>query len=378
MSTATLSIPRAAVRSRFRDLDWQLVLYVVLLIAVGWVLGYSASYGQAVDAGALSQSVKTLIWLVVGVAGFAAAAAMDYRWLRTLAVPIYLVVIGLLVMTLMVGDEIGGSQLSVAIGPLEFQFSEISKVLMVVVLAVYLVSRGDRVGRLSTILGAAAVMAVPAALVFRQPDLGTALVFGAVLIGMLFMAGAGLGWLAGLGALAVAALPAAIGMLHDYQRSRLLCFLDPSVDPQGACYQLVQSLNAVGSGGWLGQGLTAGRHNQLGYLPVQSTDFIFTVMAEELGFVGGLILLVLFGLLLWRVLRIGWGAADGLGRLVSMGVATIIVFQVLINVGMVVGIMPVTGIPLPFITYGGASLVSLCIGLGLVESVRIHAERHRF
>jgi rod shape determining protein RodA len=167
-------------------------------------------------------------------------------------------------------------------------------------------------------------------------------------------------------------------VLDDYQRQRLFCFLDPYADPQGACYQLVQALNAVGSGGLFGQGLTAGRQNQLGYLPVQSTDFIFTVVAEELGFVGGLIVLLLFALLVWRILVIGWGARDALGMMVSVGLATMILFQILVNIGMVIGIMPVTGIPLPFITYGGSSMISLLFGMGILQSVRMHSEKPTF
>ena len=221
-------------------------------------------------------------------------------------------------------------------------------------------------------------MAVPTFMVYRQPDLGTALVFVAILFGMLFMSGASVGWLALLGGAAIAVAPIAVGALHEYQRQRLFCFLNPSTDPQGACYQLVQALNAVGSGGLLGQGLTAGRQNQLGFLPVQSTDFIFTVVAEELGFAGGAILLALFALLLWRVLRIGWRARDPLGRSVAIGLACMLLFQITVNIGMVTGIMPVTGIPLPFITYGGSSMVSLLFGMGILQSVRMHAWKPTF
>jgi len=268
--------------------------------------------------------------------------------------------------------------MSVTIAGLDFQFSEISKVLMIVVLATFLASRGERVGRLSTIVGAGVLMAIPTYLVFRQPDLGTALVFVAILLGMLFMSGAGVGWLALLAGGAVALAPVAVGALAEYQRQRLFCFVNPSSDPQGACYQLVQALNAVGSGGLLGQGLTAGRQNQLGFLPVQSTDFIFTVVAEELGFVGGMVLLAIFALLIWRVLRIGWGARDALGSAIAAGIASMLLFQITVNIGMVTGIMPVTGIPLPFVTYGGSSMISLLFGLGILQSVRMHAWKPTF
>jgi rod shape determining protein RodA len=200
----------------------------------------------------------------------------------------------------------------------------------------------------------------------------------AILVGMLFMAGASLGWLGLIGGLVVAALPFAVGVLKEYQRQRLFCFLDPSADPQGACYQLNQALTAVGSGGWIGQGLTVGGQNQSGYIPVQSTDFIFTVVAEELGFAGGIVLLILFGLLLWRVLRIGWTSRDALGMMVACGLASMILFQLLVNVGMVLGVMPVTGIPLPFITYGGSSLISLLFGMGILESIRMRSVKPTF
>jgi rod shape determining protein RodA len=363
---------------RWRWFDMQLLLYMGLLIVFGVVIGYSASYSSHGVLGDLSQTVKTLIWTTIGLVVFFVAASVDYHWLETFTVPIYLLVLGLLVLTTLIGTSLFGAQMSISVAGLDFQFSEVSKVLMVVVLASFLSGRRERIGQLSTIVGAALLMAVPAYLVYRQPDLGTALVFVAILGGMLFMSGASVGWLAILTGACVALAPVAIGALEGYQRQRLFCFLDPQADPQGACYQLIQALNAVGSGGWLGEGLTAGRQNQLGYLPVQSTDFIFTVVAEELGFVGSVILIGLFALLVTRMLTIGWQARDSLGRMVAVGLATMILFQVAVNIGMVTGIMPVTGIPLPFITYGGSSMVSLLFGLGILESVRIHSRKPTF
>jgi rod shape determining protein RodA len=377
MGVAVRTIEVAGVR-RWRDFDLQLVLYLLLLIGFGVVLGTSAQWNETVPAGVIPQPLKTVAWAAIGFALMFVAASVDYRWLRTFAVPIYVFTLGLLVLNLLIGSSASGAQLSVTIGGLDFQFSEISKVLMVVVLAAYLAGRGQRIGRLSTIVGAALLIALPTALVLRQPDLGTAIVFVAILGGMLFVSGASIGWMALLLGVGVAFTPLVLGRLADYQLARLLCFLDPAADPQGACYQLVQSLNAVGSGGWFGQGLTAGRANQLGFLPVQSTDFIFTVLAEELGLAGGLILLTLFGLLLWRITVIGWQARDALGRLVAMGLATMLLFQVVVNIGMVIGLLPVTGIPLPLITYGGSSMVSILFGMGILQSVRMHTREERF
>ena len=359
----------------WRHFDAQLLLYVVLLVAFGVLMGYSAGFGTPLAGEQLSQTVKTAIWAALGLTIFFAAASVDYQWLRTLAAPIYLAVIGLLVITMLVGTNLFGAQMSLTLLGLDFQVSEVSKVLMVTVLAAFLSGRGRRISGLSTIAIATALVAVPASLVFIQPDLGGALVFAALLAGMLFMSGASVGWLATLAAAALGAVPIAVSLLHEYQRQRLFCFLDPGVDPQGACFQLVQALNAVGSGGLLGRGLTVGAEGQRGYVPVQTTDFVFTVVAEDLGFVGSLVLLTLFGLLLWRILLIGWQAHDSFGRLVATGLASIIVFQVVVNVGMVIGIMPVTGIPLPFITYGGSSLISLLFGLGILESIRMRSPR---
>lgn len=376
VAVSTIPVPRTA---RWRDFDWQLILYLILLLGFGVVLGISAAWNDGASVpGVLPEPVKTLIWTGIGFTLLLVAASVDYHWLKTFAIPIYLVTLGLLVFNLLAGNSVFGAQLSVTIGGLDFQFSEISKVLMVVVLAAFLSGRAQRIGRLSTITGAALLTLLPTALVLRQPDLGTALVFVAILGGMLFISGASIGWMALLGGLTVALAPIALSGLADYQLGRLLCFLDPTADPQGACYQLVQSLNAVGSGGWLGQGLTAGHANQLGYLPVQTTDFIFTIVAEELGLVGGLILLALFGLLLWRITIIGWRARDGLGRLVAMGLATMLLFQVVVNIAMVIGLLPVTGIPLPLITYGGSSTVSILFGMGILQSVRMHTRTETF
>ena len=376
MGVATATFVESFKARDWRHFDIQLLVYLLLLITVGIVMGYSAGFNETgVASGGMSQTVKTVIWAGIGMTLFFVAASIDYHWLRSLAVPIYVAVIGLLTVTMLIGTNLFGAQMSVTVAGLDFQFSEVSKVLMIAVLAAFLSSRRERIGRLSTILVAGALMALPTFLVFRQPDLGTALVFVAILVGMLFLAGASLGWMGLFAGAVVAASPVAVGMLHDYQRQRLFCFLDPYADAQGACYQLVQALNAVGSGGWLGRGLTVGGEGQRGYIPVQSTDFIFTVVAEDLGFLGGVAMLVLFALLIWRILLIGWRARDAFGMLIAVGLATMILFQLLVNVGMVTGIMPVTGIPLPFVTYGGSSLISLLFGIGILQSIRMRSHK---
>ena len=375
MGVATATFVETFKARDWRHFDAQLLLYVLLLITVGVVMGYSAGFNDPAAGAGASQTVKTLIWAAIGLILFFVVASIDYHWLRTLSLPIYLAVLGMLTLTMLIGTNLFGAQMSVTVAGLDFQLSEVSKVLMIVVLAAFLSGRRDRIGRLSTILVAGALMAIPTFLVFRQPDLGTALVFVGILVGMLFLSGASLGWMGLMTAGVIGLGPLAVSMLHEYQRTRLFCFLDPYVDAQGACYQLVQALNAVGSGGWLGRGLTVGGEDQRGYIPVQSTDFIFTVVAEDLGFVGGVVVLLLFGLLVWRIVLIGWQARDAFGMMIAAGLASMILFQLLVNVGMVTGIMPVTGIPLPFVTYGGSSLISLLFGVGILQSVRMRSHK---
>ncbi|HYH92735.1 MAG TPA: FtsW/RodA/SpoVE family cell cycle protein, partial [Candidatus Saccharimonadales bacterium] len=279
-------------------------------------------------------------------------------------------------LTLAIGSGVGGSARWISIGPLTFQFSEIAKILMIIVLAQYLSSRQGSLDRLTTIIGACLLVGPPLALVMLQPDLGTSLVFGSILAGMLWMSGASMKWLALLAAGVVAMVPVAwTYILRDYQKLRLTSFLNPTPDTQGAGYQLYQSQIAVGSGGWMGKGLTNGTQAQGDFLPVQTTDFVFSVLAEELGFIGGIGLFALFTLLIWRVLMAGWRSRDPFGTMFAAGVASMILFQLIVNVGMVIGIMPITGIPLPFVTHGGASLVSMAVGLGILQSINIRQTR---
>ena len=279
-------------------------------------------------------------------------------------------------LTLAIGDGVGGSARWVSIGPLTFQFSEIAKVLMIIVLARYLAVNQHKLDRLSTILGACLLVAPPLGLIMLQPDLGTSLVFAAILAGMLWMSGASLKWLLGLGAIGLAIIPFAwTYVLRDYQKERLAAFLSADKDIQGAGYQLYQSQIAIGSGGLMGKGLTNGTQAQGDFLPVQTTDFVFAILAEELGFIGALVLFGLFALLIWRVLVAGWRSKDPFGTMFSAGVASMILFQLIVNVGMVMGVMPITGIPLPFVTHGGASLVSMAIGLGILQSINIRQNR---
>ncbi len=366
-----------SVGAAWRRFDMQLITYAVLLAAIGVVMAYSNSVedGRSVLAPG-STFMRGLMWAGIAIVVFTVATAFDYRWLKTLAWPLYLVQIGLLIGTLAIGDGVGGSSRWVNIGPFAFQFSELAKILMIVVLANYLGAREGRLDSLGSILGACILVGPPWLLVMMQPDLGTSLVFAAITVGMLFMAGASLKWLGALAAVVIAALPFVWNnVLRDYQKERLTSFLDANPDIGGAGYQLYQAKIAVGSGGWIGKGLTNGTQNQGDFLPVQTTDFVFAILGEELGFVGGLVVFGLFAALLWRVLVSAWRSEDPFGTLFCCGIASMLLFQLVINVGMVIGIMPITGIPLPFVTHGGASLVSLAIGLGIIESINIRQTR---
>jgi rod shape determining protein RodA len=362
----------------WRSFDVQLLVYAVLLATLGLTMAYSNTAAQlgTQDPQGGTTFARGLTWAVVALLAFAAATAFDYTWLKAFSWPIYLVNLALLVASLVLGSSDAVSARWVLIFGLQFQFSEIAKIVMIVVLARYLADRERHLDSLPAIVGACLIVIPPWVLVLLQPDLGTSLVFIAVLVGMLFMAGASLRWLGALGAAAFAALPLVwTYVLHDYQRERLTSFLDPAKDPLGAGFQLLTAQRAVGAGGLLGAGLTNGPQSQAHVLPVQATDFVFAVLAEELGFVGCVVVFLLFAALLWRILTIAWRARDPFGLMVGAGVASMILFQIVVNVGMVLGIMPITGIPLPFITHGGASLVSIAIGLGILQSIAMRQQR---
>jgi rod shape determining protein RodA len=366
-----------SVGAAWRLFDLQLLAYAASLAVIGVVMAYSNSVEpgrSALESG--STFLRGLMWAGIAIVVFLIASAFDYKWLKTFAWPLYLAQLGLLVLTLAIGDGVGGSARWVEIGPFVFQFSELAKILMIVVLANYLGSRAGRLNSLPAILGACILAGPPWLLVMLQPDLGTSLVFGAIVAGMLFMSGASLRWLGVLAGGVVAVVPFAWNyVLHDYQKERLTSFLNATPDIQGSGYQLHQAQIAVGSGGWAGKGLTNGTQNQLDFLPVQTTDFVFAILAEELGFIGAMVVFGLFAALLWRILAAAWRSRDPFGTMFCCGIASMLVFQLVVNVGMVIGVMPITGIPLPFVTHGGASLVSLAAGLGIIQSINIRQTR---
>lgn len=365
--------PKAASLT-WRLYDFQLTTYAFLLLLFGLAMAYSNSVGSThTTLSPGSPFVRYLMWSVIAVVVFLIATVFDYKWLRTFAWPIYLLNVGLLIVTLRFGSSTGNAGTSarwIVVAGFQLQFSELAKILMIIVFAAFLASREAKVKSVWTVIGSIIVLVPPWILVMLQPDLGTSLVLVATLAGMLFMSGASLRWLGTLAAAVAAAIPFVWQNLHAYQQLRLLALLNPGQDPRGSGYQLIQAKAAVNAGGVWGVGLTNGTVP----LPVQTTDFVWGVLAEELGFVGSMVVLALFVALLWRLLVCSWRSNDQFAMLLGAGLASMMLFQVSVSVGMVLGLLPITGIPLPFITYGGASLVSIMGGLGVLQSTNLRRE----
>jgi rod shape determining protein RodA len=359
---------------RWRLLDPMLLLASLALSIFGICAVYVAGT-DAREAYAMNQGFG----FVVGLTGAIPLALIDYRiWQRFLR-PIYGVVLALLLAVTLMGVDAGGATRWIAVGPVQVQPSEFAKLLMVVVFAGYFAEKP--VGEHGVFLKALGILAIPGLLVFIQPDLGTALVFGAVFVVMAYVAGARPIQLAGLGVATVisAVLAVRLQILEPYQVARLTAFMNPHGNTAES-YQVAQSKVAIGSGGLTGKGLDAQTLSNLGFLPEDHTDFIFSNLAERVGFVGSLALILLFFFLIWRILHVATISRDRFGVLIAVGVATIFLFHVFVNVGMTMGIMPVTGIPLPFISYGRSSLVVSIVSLGLLQSIamrsRSEASKH--
>jgi len=357
-----------------RYVDWALVAATLGLVLGGAVVLYSATRTfpdpwAFVKARAMHAALG-LIFLVV-------FAAVDYQALGRLWRPLLLATLVLLAAVDVMGRTAQGAQRWIPLGPLSFQPSEVAKLLLIITLARHLDSHRE-VTSLRQVVPVLLHAAVPILLIVQQPDMGTSLVLLAILTAMLFAAGTPMQTLGGLLASGALAAPLLWQMLHDYQRRRLIVFLDPTSDPLGAGYALIQSKIAVGSGQLLGKGFLQGTQNLLRFIPEQHTDFIFTVIGEELGFAGALVMLGLFGLWLWRASIAARQAKDRLGMLMAVGVLAMIAFHLFINVGMTVGLAPITGIPLPFISHGGSALIAMLAATGLLLNVGMRRKKILF
>ncbi|KUG51542.1 rod shape-determining protein RodA [Serinicoccus chungangensis] len=355
-------------RERYLRTDWAPFVAGLGLSLVGAVLIWSATHEWAGTALAVRHLVNTVVGVVVGLA----VVALDVRWLRAAAPWVYLAGLSGLVLVLTpVGQTVNGSRSWLFLpGGFSLQPAELAKIGLVVGLAMILAEGRDPYRRPGwrEVIPAWVLAAVPIGLIMLQPDLGSGLVLGVLTLVVVATSGASWRWSAAAAAAVCAAVVAAIRvpLLDPYQVDRLLAFRDPGLDPEGIGYQTRQARLAIGSGGWSGTGLGEGPQTQGGFIPFQYTDFIFTVAGEELGFVGAVGLLVLLGFLVVRGLVVALRCEEPFGRLLAVGVSSWFGFQIFENVGMNLGLMPVTGLPLPFLSYGGSSMLACWVALGLL------------
>ena len=370
--TSTLRVP---------GLDWLLMLAALALVTLGTLLVWSATSTRADLTGGDPHAYlrKQLVNVAIGVVLMVAVLAVDHRWVRILAPLAYLASVGGLVAVLLAGSTVNGSRSWLQVGGMSVQPSELAKLAVVIGMALVVAERTERrwgrgVGSLEVVV-MLAIAGVPAALILLQPDLGTMLVLSATVFGVLAVAGAGRLWLGGLtlGAVAGAVTAVSMGVLKPYQVDRFLSFMDPTLDPRGAGYNTEQARIAVGNGGLFGQGLFGGSQTRSGFVPEQHTDFIFTVAGEELGLLGAGAMILLLAVVIWRALAISVQAGDLFGRVAAAGIACWWGFQAFQNIGMCLGIMPVTGVPLPFVSYGGSSLFAGMLALGLLQNIHLRS-----
>ncbi len=369
MNTAPLK--RYLVRS-----DWWMHLSVLGLMFIGILFIYSAGFQHA-DIPVSGFHQRQIIWALVGVLGYIALAMTDYRRVAEGAWWIYAATLCLLVLVLFIGKQVHGASRWLSVFNIQLQPAEFAKLAVVLVLARYLARPGRDIGHPRCIWLALIMAGIPFILIARQPDLGTAAVFVPMVFMLLFVAGVRLKFIMILVLLGMMLLPVAWLSLGDYQRDRIMVFVDPDRDPYGAGWNKMQSQIAVGSGGLTGKGYLKGTQNVLGYLPrtVAPTDFIYSVIAEEKGFVGAAAVLALYGMVLISSIRAALVARDKLGRLIAVGVASMIFFHVFVNIAMTIGLMPITGLPLPLMSYGGSFMISTMLGLGLVQSIIVRRDR---
>ena len=361
--------------SAFRHLDPTLLVTAAVLSIFGAFMVASASSNLASELTGNANFFrdKQLAAIMIGLVLLVVTATFDYRLAKVYAPIAYGVILFLLLLVLTpIGDETAGAQRWITLFGFQFQPSEFAKIAVTAALAAYLSEiRGDL--RLEHVWRAAAIAGAPMALIFLQPDVGTMMVFAATLIGLLVVAGAKARHIAVLVFVAVfgAVIAFNIGIVKDYQLARLQAFLDPAADPLGAGYNLEQSQIAIGAGGLVGRGYGQGTQTNLDFVPEQHTDFVFTVVGEELGFVGAIALLALFAILLWRGFRTALMSRDDFGTLMASGIVMMLAFQLFVNIGMTMGIMPVTGIPLPLVSYGGTAMLTNWLAIGLVLNVHM-------
>ena len=365
-------------------LDWVLMLAVLALVTFGTLLVWSATSHRADLTGGDTTAYlrKQLVNVAIGLVLMVLVLATDHRWVRIVAPLVYLGSVVGLVLVLTMGTTVNGSRSWLQLGGMSIQPSEFAKLAVVIGMALWVAERADvrrhgvvpeAAAASATSLGMLAIAGVPAALILLQPDLGTMLVLSATVFGVVAVSGAPRRWLALLAAGGVTAAVAAVagGFLKQYQVDRFLAFTNPDLDPRGAGYNVEQARIAIGNGGLIGEGLFNGSQTRAGFVPEQHTDFVFTVAGEELGLIGAGVLIALLAVVIWRALAIAVRTDDVFGRLAAAGIACWFGFQAFQNIGMCLGIMPVTGVPLPFVSYGGSSMFAGMLAIGLLQNIHL-------
>ncbi len=360
-------------RSIWRNFDWTILLLAVLLTAFGVMMIYSATLGSESLADAWR---KQAIYAAIGVVFFFVTASINYRLLENFLWPLYVLVIFILLFTLAFGtSEIGAVRRFIFIGGVSIQPAFPALILLVITQAALLARRDPAPPAFADLVLSLGLTGIAAFLVFRQPNLSTATLYMATWLAMTFAAGVNLAYYVAMAVGAAALAPIVWLNLQGYMRQRILNFLNPEQTNPGDNYNLIQALISIGSGGVWGKGWASGSQSQLHFLRVRHTDFIFSVIAEEWGFVGAMVLFAIYALLLWRMILIAVRAGDMTGRLIVVGIIVYVFYQLIINLGMNLSLIPVAGLPLPFVSSGGSSLVIAFMGLGLIESVAMYRER---
>lgn len=350
------------------------IMFVLMagLMALSGVMVYSATFVRLeADIGDPSAAMRRqMVFAGLALTAFIAGSLIDYRQYRRMLIPLYVTTIVMLIAVLFFPPHQGASRW-IPVGPFQFQPSEFAKVALVVVLAGFLAATPERKLKWGRLGLALLLTVVPGYLIFQQPDLGTMLVFGFIAVGILFVAGTGIKQIVVLIIAGVAGVIAVfqLEVLRNYQMQRLAGFFDQSYDLQGVNWNLYQSQIAIGSGQLFGRGLFQGTQTRLSFIPSQTTDFIFTTVGEQFGFIGGSAVLIVYAILVWRVLMVAAGAPNRFGVLISVGMAALLSFHIFVNIGMTIGLVPVTGLPLPFLSAGGSAMIAMAGGLGIVNSV---------
>lgn len=353
-----------------RGLDLGLLTVALLLVLIGLAALYS--FALNVDQPDFTIFSKQLVFLVIGLGLIVLFVRLEYRWLAGVHWILYALGLLSLVLVLILGRTVNGTRGWFEIAGFQLQPVEFVKIIMAVVLAKFFSDRAERLHEWRTIGLSAAIIGVPVGLVMIQPDLGSAVILLGMWIGLLLAMPVPRRMLLTLGAAGViVAVVSWVAVLQPYQKNRLLNFVSPGRDRLGSGYNIQQAMTAVGSGQWVGRGLGLGPQSQLNFLPERHTDFIFASISEELGLIGSVTILILFGLLFWRIYRLAQGSRDNFSVLFATVLAIMFFIQVAINIGMNIGLFPVTGIPLPFISYGGSSLLACLLTIGLLESLAI-------